>query len=114
MKVCTPRNTLHCTASRTTSLCFILGLPSTDDQRASVGCLSAVSIVLLWLHDDEQANGATTGGGGAPHGAVEFGRVDVTGVRITHALRVADVVRMLDVPNGINVDSGPGAERSQR
>ena len=55
-------------------------------------------------------------GGGAPHGAiaaVEFGRVDVTGVGITLALRVAGVVRMLDVPNGINVDSGPGAERRQ-
>ena len=76
-----------------------------------------MSIVLLWLHDDEQANSATKGGGGAPHGAiaaVEFGRVGVTGVGITPALQVAGVVRMLDVPNGINVDSGPGAERSQR
>ena len=75
-----------------------------------------MSIVLLRLHDDEQANRATKGSGGAPHGAiaaVEFRRVDVTGVGITLALRVAGVVCMLDVPNGINVDSGPGAECRQ-
>ena len=107
-----PRNTLHCIALRTAGLCFILGLLSTDDQRASAG-------VLLWLDDDEQANNATTGGGGAPHGAiaaVEFTRVDVTGAGVALALRVAGVVRVFDVPGDLpgpiagnnNVDSRCG------
>ena len=73
---------------------------------------------------DEQANNATTGGGGALHGAipaVEFARVDVTGAGIALALRVAGVVRVLDVPGdlpgpvaGNNVDSGLSAERRRR
>ena len=74
--------------------------------------------MVLRLHDDERVNNATTGGGGAPHGAitaVEFGRVDVTGTGIALALRVAGVVRVFDVPGdspgpiaGNNgVDSGP-------
>ena len=33
----TPRNTFHSIALRTAGLCFIPGLLSTDDQRASVG-----------------------------------------------------------------------------
>ena len=81
------------------------------------------SIVLLWLRYDEQANNATTGGGGGPHGAiaaVEFGRVDVTGTKIALALRVSGVVRVLDVPGDLpgpvagNVDRRPGAERRRR
>ena len=48
------------------------------------------------MHDDERANNATMGGRGTADGviaAVEFAQVGLTGIGITIAPRVADVVR---------------------